>query len=99
MMQLQNAILHSRSRNLLCIFFLWQAQVLRRQDEKNSNDIIADEDDYGDVYDDRGLDTDAHGQLLDKIDAYSFRIFPIVFFISNIPFWCYYAIFSPAECS
>ena len=63
------------------------------------SEVSEGEDDYGDFNDDRGVDTDAHGQLLDKIDAYSFRIFPFVFLITNIPFWCYYIIFSPADCS
>ena len=62
-------------------------------------EVSEGEDDYGDFNDDRGVDTDAHGQLLDKIDAYSFRIFPFVFLVTNIPFWCYYIIFSPANCS
>ena len=82
--------------------FLLQTQVLRQQDEKNgtTKEVIAtEEDDYGDVQDDREIDTDAHGFLLDKIDAYSFRIFPVVFFVTNIPFWCYYAIISSANCS
>ena len=68
-------------------------------DVKFFSEVSEGEDDYGDFNDDRGVDTDAHGQLLDKIDAYSFRIFPFVFLVTNIPFWCYYIIFSPANCS
>ena len=61
---------------LNCISLL-QTQVLRQQDEKNGTTkevIAAEEDDYGDVQDDREIDTDAHGFLLDKIDAILYTI-------------------------
>ncbi len=53
-------------------------------------------DDFGDVYDNRDSTKE---ELLEKIDAYSFRIFPIIFVLSNIPYWAYYETLCASTCA
>ena len=71
----------------------FQNKVLEKQDEKAD---LEDSNDFGDVLDDHH--DDANEEFLEKIDKYSFRIFPITFAICNIPYWLYYVGFSTSHC-
>ena len=50
------------------------------------------ESEYGDVN-----DADDDEEHLEKIDRYSFRLFPVIFVLNNLPYWWYYVSVSPCE--
>ena len=73
----------------LSVFFL-QSYALSQQNAKYDENEETDDDETGNEYGDVNDRSHEGEEFLDQIDFYSFRIFPIMFALANIPFWLYY---------
>ena len=76
-------------RVVQCQFFL-QRYALSQQNTKYDENEETDDDETGNEYGDVNDRSHEGEEFLDQIDYYSFRIFPIMFALANIPFWLYY---------